>query len=165
MKNLIVAHSNGGVIGNKGKIPWAGDMPADMQHFKTLTMGHPVIMGRLTFDSLKKPLNGRQNIVVSRSVLYLAGCDVVRDLEEAYALTDGEDETFVIGGAQIYRAALPTTERLYVTSINAQLPGDAFFDIDPTTEGFNITSLEGFQADDRNKYPYHFVTYERTSNE
>lgn len=160
-----MARSMGGVIGNKGKIPWAGDMPADMQHFKTLTMGHPVIMGRLTFDSLKRPLNGRQNIVVSRSVLYLAGCDVVRDLEAAYALTEGEEETFVIGGAQIYRAALPTTEKLYVTNINAQLPGDTFFDIDPASEGFSLTSTEGFQPDDCNKFPYDFVTYERIGDE
>lgn len=165
MRNLIVAHSTGGVIGNRGKIPWAGEMPADMQHFRTLTIGHPVIMGRLTYDSIGTPLKGRQNIVVSRTVLNIAGCDIVRDLEEAYALVEGEEESFVIGGAKLYKAALPIVERLYVTEVGAVFPGDTYFKVDYDAEGWQQTSRECHQPDEQNKYPYDFLTYERIENE
>lgn len=122
----IAAVSENGVIGREGKLPW--HIPADLKHFKKITMGKPIIMGRKTFESIGKPLPGRTNIIVSRTLP-----DAAPDLESAIARAkeiaerDGVDEIMIIGGGEIFRQALPVTERVYLTIIEDDIEGDAFF--------------------------------------
>lgn len=133
---LIVAVSRNGVIGRDGALPW--HLPEELQHFKRLTLGKPIIMGRLTWESLGRPLPGRPNIVISRSPDYEApGALVVPDLEAALAhaslLLGADSEIMIIGGAQIYRAALPLADRIYRTRVDVEVAGDTVFpELDPT---------------------------------
>lgn len=124
---LIAAVAANGVIGADNALPWR--LPEDLKRFKALTLGHPVIMGRKTFESIGRPLPGRRNIVVSRNREYAAaGCEVAASLEAALkSCRNGSDEVFVIGGAQIYAEALPLAQRLYLTEIRAEFAGDARF--------------------------------------
>lgn len=125
--SLIAAVAANGVIGSDNALPWR--LPEDLKRFKALTLGHPVIMGRRTHESIGRPLPGRRNIVVSRNAAFsAAGCETAASLEAAIAACAGTaDEIFVIGGAQIYAEALPLAERLYLTEIGAEFPGDARF--------------------------------------
>lgn len=125
--SLIAAVAANGVIGSDNALPWR--LPEDLKRFKALTLGHPVIMGRKTYASIGRPLPGRRNIVVSRNAAFAAaGCETAASLEAAIAACAGTaDEIFVIGGAQIYAEALPLAERLYLTEIRAEFPGDARF--------------------------------------
>jgi len=122
--SLVVAMADNGVIGNVGAIPWR--IPDDMRRFKSITMGKPVIMGRKTWDSLpRKPLIGRLNIVVTRDRNFRAdGATVSHSFEEALACTGGADEIAVVGGAEIYKAALPRANRIDLTEVHARIPGD-----------------------------------------
>ena len=123
---LVAAVSLNGVIGASGKLPW--HLPEDLKHFKNLTLGHPVIMGRRTWESLGKPLPGRENIVVSRRSGFQApGASVAATLEAAVALCTGEPVAFVIGGAQIYAAALPLADGIVLTEIQQDYEGDTRF--------------------------------------
>ncbi len=127
---LIAALSRNRVIGRDGRMPW--HIPADLKRFKALTLGHPVVMGRKTFESLLAtlggPLPGRDNIVVTRARDYSApGCRVVHSLDEALAAASGAQEIFVIGGGEIYALALPLAHRLELTEVDAEFPGDAYF--------------------------------------
>jgi dihydrofolate reductase len=123
---LIAAVAKNGVIGANGKLPW--HLPEDLQHFKKLTLGHPVIMGRRTWESLGKPLPGRENIVVSRKAGFEApGASVAATLAAAIALCTGEPVAFVIGGAEIYAAALPLADGLVLTEIHREYEGDTRF--------------------------------------
>lgn len=124
---LIAAVAENGVIGAGNALPW--HLPEDLKRFKALTLGHPVIMGRKTYESIGRPLPGRRNIVVSRNADFAAaGCETAVSLEAAIAACAGTaDEIFVIGGAQIYAEALPLARRLYLTEIRAEFPGDARF--------------------------------------
>lgn len=129
---LIAAFATNGVIGFDNRMPW--HLPADLKHFKALTLGKPIIMGRKTWDSLGRPLPGRLNIVVSHQPgLQLQGAEVFADLDAALARAaqwageQGVDELMLIGGAQLYAQALPLAERLYLTRIELQPQGDAFF--------------------------------------
>jgi dihydrofolate reductase len=128
---LIVAAADNDVIGRDNALPW--DLPADLAHFKRTTMGKPILMGRLTYESIGRPLPGRTNIVISRDPDYSAeGVRCVQSLEEAIELaqdiarTDGGSELMVIGGAQIYALALPMASRIYLTRVHAEPAGDAF---------------------------------------
>jgi dihydrofolate reductase len=113
------------VIGHHNKMPW--HLPAELQYFKRITMGHPIIMGRKTYDSIGRPLPGRRNIVVTRNQDFTApGIDVVHSLREAIALC-GSADAFITGGAALYAEALPLVDRLYITEIDAILEGDTFF--------------------------------------
>lgn len=126
--SLIAACSENRVIGNGGKIPW--HLPDDFRRFKARTMGHPIIMGRKTYESIGRPLPGRTNIVITRdSGREIPGCIVVSSLTEAIERAKGIDkeEIFVIGGGQVYAEALPLADRLYLTLIHAIIDGDAFF--------------------------------------
>lgn len=126
MVNLIVAIGKDGAIGKEGDLIWK--IPEDLKRFKALTMGHPVIMGRKTWESLpKRPLPGRRNIILSRRKDFNAeGGEVVSSVKEALEMTSGEDP-FVIGGAEIYKAFLPLSERLYLTVVDSECPeADAF---------------------------------------
>lgn len=124
---LIVAMARGGVIGRGGRIPWR--LPEDMRHFKRVTTGHAVIMGRKTYEDIGRPLPNRRNIVVTRNAgLRLEGCEIARGVDEAVALArEGDEEPFIIGGAEIYRLALPDVTRMHVTYIDREIAGDAIF--------------------------------------
>ncbi len=154
--SLIVAAAENGVIGrNDGSIPWK--LSADMAYFKKTTMGHPIIMGRNTYESIGRPLPGRRNIVISRNTAYLAeGCEVVSSLEAAIdkAASSGDKEIFVIGGGAVYEQALPLANVLYITLVHASPEGDVRFAYDPTQ--WKEVSREEHNADEKNEYAYSF---------
>ena len=164
---LIVAMSRNRVIGRNNALPWR--MPADMAHFKKLTMDHAVIMGRRTFESLgSKPLPGRTNIVITRDRAFQpAHAHVAHDLDEALRLAVQADhashhknEVFILGGTEIFKLALPMADRIYLTLIEADFDGDATF---PTIDGhqWNIAHDESHHADARNPHPWRFQLLER----
>jgi dihydrofolate reductase len=149
------------VIGRDGGLPWY--LPDDLRRFKRLTVDHTVIMGRRTFDEIRRPLANRRNVVISRDPSFRpAGVTVVPSLEEALALGATEDEVFVIGGGQIYRLALPLADKLYLTVVHADLPGDTTF---PEFEsGAWVLEQEEFHpADARHAHPFTFRTYRRVA--
>ncbi len=157
--NLIVAMAKNRVIGVDNKMPW--HLPADFAWFKRHTLGHPVVMGRKTFESIGKPLPGRRNLVVSRNPDWHAmGCDVFNSLDAALASASAAAEIFVIGGASLYVAALQTADRLYVTEVDATLEGDTYF---PALDGmqWHEISREHRDADEKNAYAMDFVVLDR----
>jgi dihydrofolate reductase len=124
--SLVVAMDRNRVIGHRGKIPW--HLSDDLKRFKALTMGHHIIMGRKTWESIGRALPGRTSVVITRDPAYrAAGATAVASLAQALALAQDDSEAFVIGGAQIYRAALPLARRIYLTQLQAEYPGDTFF--------------------------------------
>lgn len=155
--SVIVAADNHNGIGIDNTLPW--HLPEDLAHFKRTTSGHAIIMGRKTFDSIGRPLPNRRNIVVTRNRAWShPGVDVVSSLQEAAALTAGED-AFIIGGAQIYAEALPLAAKLIVTEIGKRFDCDAFFPaIDPHI--WQETTREQHAAAS-GEFDYAFVTYER----
>ncbi len=152
--SLIVATTQNGVIGNKGEIPWY--LPADLVHFKKTTMGHPILMGRKTHESIGRALPGRTNIVITRQKDYSAdGCVIAGSLEQAIeAAKDakGSEEIFIIGGAEIYKLAMPLINRLYLTKVHTTIEGDKFFEYDPNE--WKEISREEHPADEENKYAF-----------
>nr|WP_297472551.1 dihydrofolate reductase [Ferrovum sp.] len=160
--SLVVAHTvPGRVIGNQGTMPW--HLPADLTHFRAVTLGHPVLMGRRTQESIGRPLPGRLNLVISRNPDYQPkGCLVYPTLEALWANLPSVPEVFVIGGGTLYEALLPRATRVYVTRIHADLTGDTFFPaLDPAQ--WREIDLRHHQADERNAYDLTFVTLERIS--
>ena len=124
--SIIVAMSDNYVIGLKNKLPW--HISADLKNFKNITLGNPIIMGRKTYDSIGKPLKDRDNIVISRdNSLKIDGVEVVDSLEKAIFMTAEAPETFIIGGQQIYQIALPIATHMYVTNVEGNFEGDAYF--------------------------------------
>lgn len=159
--SAIVAMSENRVIGNGNHLPW--HLPADLKHFKTLTTGHPILMGRKTYESIGRPLPNRTNIIMTRDTSFQApGCIVVTSIEKALAhATDiGRNEIFIIGGAEIYKQLLPKISRLYMTVVHAKLDGDAFFPELNFAEWNEITN-EKHEADENNEYAYSFITLEK----
>ncbi|WP_227459128.1 dihydrofolate reductase [Cupriavidus pauculus] len=155
---LIVARARNGVIGRDNALPWR--LPEDLQHFKRTTLGAPIIMGRKTWDSIGRPLPGRRNIVVSRNHgLTLDGAEVVASLEDAQRLCIGAEQVFLIGGAQLYAQALPSADRLIVTEIDADVPGDAFFPAVDRSKWIEVARET--HHSEANGFDYAFVTYER----
>jgi dihydrofolate reductase len=134
---LVLAIARNGAIGKDGKVPWY--LPEDLKHFKAMTMGHAILMGRKTYEETKRPLPGRRNIVITRTPGFSApGCEVVSSLEEGITLARATDpEPRVIGGAEIYRLALPLATRIYLTEVDLDAEGDTFFHLDRT--GFTET--------------------------
>lgn len=155
---LIAAMAHHRVMGNNNQLPW--QMPADLQHFKRMTMGKPMVMGRKTFDSLGRPLPGRRNIVVTRQAWKAPGVEVFHSLEEALMSAPREPEVMVIGGADIFKQALPRAEKMILTMINVEIEGDVFFPEWSTAE-WREASRENFQKDNRNPYDYSFVEWVR----
>jgi dihydrofolate reductase len=161
---LIWAMARNRVIGRGNALPWR--LPADMAHFKALTTGHPVLMGRKTFESLRRPLPNRTNVVITRDPRFeAAGCLVARSTDEALELAarhlDRNDaQVFVIGGADLYRQMLPHADRLYPTLVGADVAGDAWF---PEFNWQEWRELERrvHPADLQNPYPCTFLTLER----
>ena len=163
--SLIVAVADNGVIGQEGRLPWR--LPEDLKYFKRVTLGKPIIMGRKTWESIGRPLPGRTNIVISRQPGYQAeGARVVATLPEALDLArsvaekDGADELMVIGGEAIYRLALPLADRLYVTEVHAEVPGDARF---PPWDRSEWLEIRRERAPERpaGEHECCFVLYER----
>jgi len=159
--SLIWAMASNRVIGANNALPWK--LPADLQYFRRLTSGHHVIMGRKNYESLSRPLPDRTNIVVSRQPAYHApGCRVVRSVDEALCAATGDPEIFVIGGATIYAQTLSRADRLYMTIIDAEIPGDTLFP-EFDENAWMETAREQHAADERNPYNYTFITLERRS--
>ena len=157
--SLIAAVADNGVIGLDNRLPWR--LPADLKHFKHLTLGKPIVMGRKTWESLPGLLPQRRHIVVSSNPGYEAtGCEVVHSLEQALAAAGEAPEVMVIGGARLYEQALPQARRMYLTLVHAQVEGNVFFppyDIQPWVE----RERSEHEADAENPYPYTFVMLER----
>jgi len=160
MLSLVVAAGENNEIGKSGRMPW--HLPADLRHFKSITLGKPIIMGRKTFEAIGKPLPERRNIVVSRRHSYSApGCEVTQSFTDALVLAAGVAEIMVIGGGEIYSEALPRAQRIYLTRVHGHFDADTFFPtIDPSN--WREIACEDYAADARNPQPYSFITLERT---
>jgi dihydrofolate reductase len=157
--SLIAAMAENRVIGHENRLPW--HLPADLQHFKAITLGKPVLMGRKTWESIGRPLPGRTNIVITRDAGYVAeGCVVAHSLEEAVREAGEAAEVMVIGGAQLYRQALPLADTLYLTLVHAEFQGDTRFP-DWQPKEWRETARIDHAADDRNPHAYSFITLER----
>lgn len=163
--SLILACARNGVIGNKGELPWR--IPGELAHFKRMTMGHPVIMGRKTWESIigyskGKPLPGRRNIVVTRNASYAAaGAEVVTSLQAALDLCAGVNEAFVIGGAELYAQALSLAQRAIITEIDADYDGDAFFPALDPQQWQQVQREQALIEPGTNTPAHSFVIYER----
>jgi dihydrofolate reductase len=157
--SIIVAMARNRTIGVNNTLPWR--CPEDIKHFKNLTMGHHMIMGRKTFDSIGKPLPGRTTVVVSRNrKLKIEGCIIAHSLEHAIAACIGDDEIFIVGGAELYEQAMPLVDKLYITEIRENVEGDAHF------PGFTLNEWQEVSRVMRSQQEplpleYHFVTYRR----
>ena len=158
MISIIVAVAENGIIGDNNRLLW--HISEDLRRFKRITTGHPVVMGRKTWDSLGRPLPGRKNVVVTRRELSFDGAQTVHSLDEAYALFPPEEEVFVIGGAQIYGEALPAADRFYLTRVHRAYEGDTRFPEWDAAE-WRLVGSESFPCGERYEYPFTFETYER----
>ncbi|MES2930698.1 MAG: dihydrofolate reductase [Patescibacteria group bacterium] len=158
--SLIAAIGKNDELGKDNKLLW--DMPADMRHFRETTTGHPVIMGRKTFESIGRPLPNRRNIVITRDDSYShEGVEVVHSLDEAVAFfADSEEEVFCLGGGEIFRQAIDKADRLYITRIESGFDADVFF---PTISDdiWKEISREEHASDERNPFPYAFLLYDK----
>ncbi len=157
--SLVVAMDRWGVIGAGGALPWR--LSDDLKHFKAITMGKPVIMGRKTHESIGRPLPGRHNIVLTRQRGYAAqGCVICHDVESVLAACAGFEEVMVMGGAALYELFLSRAERIYLTRVEAEVDGDVWFP--PFDESaWNEVERRDHQADGRNEYPCTFLVLER----
>jgi dihydrofolate reductase len=157
--SLIVAMAKNRTIGVNNTLPWR--CPEDLKHFKTLTMGHHMIMGRKTFDSIGKPLPGRTTVVVTRNNdLSIEGCLIAHSLKEAIAACAGDEEIFIVGGAELYLQAVPLVDTLYITEIQQDVEGDAHFpEFDTST--WQEISREARSQEAPQPLEYHFVTYRK----
>jgi dihydrofolate reductase len=157
--SIIVAMAKDRVIGSNNSLPW--HLPADLRHFKAVTMGHHIIMGRKTFESIGKPLPGRTSVVVTRNTQFgYPGILVAYSLQAAVALCGDDPEAFVIGGAELYRQAIPLTSRIYMTEIEASINGDTYF-VELAASEWRETSRESHPPDKDNAYPFQFVILDR----
>ncbi len=158
--SIIAALTKNRIIGKQGKIPW--HLPEDMAHFKNTTMGHSIIMGRKTFDSLGKPLSGRKNIVITHNASWKQeGVQTANSLEQALSFCQNEKEVFIIGGAEIYTQAYSRADRLIFTFIEEDFEGDTFFPNFPFEKDFKIVSESRILFSLKENLPYRFVTMER----
>ena len=156
--SIIVAIGENHAIGKNNQLLW--HMPNDLKHFKDITSGRTIIMGRKTFDSVGKPLPRRRNIVVTRQDIIIPGCEVVKSIEDGLALCKNEDEVFIGGGAEIYKLAMHLTDRIYLTIIHKSFDADTFFpEIDKLE--WKEVKHENFEPDEKNPLPYSFITLER----
>jgi len=158
---IVVAVAENGAIGKNNALLWR--LPDDLKYFKAITMGKPIVMGRKTFDSIGRPLPGRVNIVISRQAnLAIPGCVVVSSLTEAIKAAGDVPEIAIIGGAEVYRLALPLAHTLYLTKVHASLEGDVFFPSVSDAQ-WRETHREDHAADERHAHAFSFVTLERKS--
>jgi dihydrofolate reductase len=155
---FVVAAAENNAIGKDNQLLWK--LPTDLKHFQTITLGHTIIMGRKTFDSMGKPLPRRRNIVITRNpALEIDGAEITQSLDEALALCHDEEEVFVIGGAEIYKAALDRTDKIFLTRVHQNFEGDAYFpELDP--EYWIETAREYHEPDEKNPIAFSFITLE-----
>lgn len=160
MISHIFAMDQNRVIGKDNRLPW--HLPADLAYFKKVTMGHAIMMGRKTFESIGRPLPGRENVVVTRNRSFRAeGCTVLHSLEEVRQFAANRDDgVFVIGGAELFQATLPVADRLYITKIEASFPGDTFYPAFDESQWQLVSYTKGIK-DEKNPYDYAFMVYER----
>ena len=155
--SIVVAIAENNAIGKNNQLLW--HLPADLKHFRLITTGHTVIMGRKTYDSVGKPLPNRRNIIITRQDIIIEGCEVVKSIEDALALC-AEEEVFIVGGAEIYRQAMHLTDRIYLTIVHQKFEADSFFPEINYNE-WRETEREDHQPDEKNKLPYSFITLNR----
>ncbi|MFY8327777.1 type 3 dihydrofolate reductase [Pseudoalteromonas sp. ZZD1] len=158
--SMIAAMANNRIIGQDNKMPW--HLPADLQHFKSVTMSKPVIMGRKTFESIGRPLPGRKNIIISRNAQYSAqGIEVVTSPEEALLLVKDCEEVMIIGGGNIYQQFLSQASTLYLTFINLDVTGDTQFPDYEKVANWQVVEEQINNPDDKNLHQYKFVTLDK----
>ena len=159
--SLVVAHAENRTIGRSGRLPW--HLPDDLKYFKRLTTNHTIVMGRRTYESIGRPLPNRRSIVISRDPAFRAnGVEVARSLEKALAMAAGDDEVFIIGGAEVFERGIELADRIYLTMIHADVEGDVQFP--PIDEAeWEAVKRQYHAADDRHAYAFTFITYQRKS--
>lgn len=160
MISLMWAMDNNRVIGKNNQLPW--HLPEDLKFFKRTTIGHSIAMGRKTWDSIGRPLPGRENIVITRNSEFTCeGCTVLNSIEDLLEYSQQKnDEIFVIGGAEIFKLILPSADKLYLTRIYDEFEGDTFFPV-LNMEEWTLLSHEKGIKDEKNPYDYEFMIYER----
>ena len=157
LKQIVVAYARNRVIGRDNDLPWR--LPGDLKHFKRVTMGSPIIMGRKTWESLGRPLPGRLNVVISRNAHYQAdGAIVCRSLEEAIRACGDAPRACIIGGEQLFRDALPQIDEIIATEVHAEIEGDTYF---PPLNANDWEEIERLPQPDENGLSYDFVTLRR----
>jgi dihydrofolate reductase len=157
MISFVVAMDENRAIGKDNDLPWY--LPNDLKHFKKTTMGKPIVMGRKTYESIGKPLPGRENIVVTRDQSYEAeGTTIVHSVDEVLQIN--AEEVCVIGGSEIFKQFLPVADRLYITEIHHTFEADTYFPELNDNEWKEVSRTEGI-IDEKNKYPHEFVVYEK----
>ncbi len=157
--SLIAAMAQNRVIGIRNTLPWR--LPEDLKRFKALTMNHHIVMGRKTYDSIGKPLPGRDTVIVTRNADYaVPGCIAVNSLDAALTVSHGDTEVFFVGGAELYRQALPIAHRIYLTEIQRVFDGDAFFPEFDNSQWIE-TAREPHRTQGDPSFEYHFVIYDR----
>lgn len=161
IKSIIVAKSENNVIGKDNDLVW--HLPKDQKYFKNTTMGHYVVMGRKTYESMNKPLPGRLNIIITRKQDYFVeGCVVFRDLAEAidFAETNGQQELFILGGGEIYKQSIDFVDKLYITEVKDVFDGDTYFP-EFDRKLWKEISKESHQADEHHDVPFDIIQYVR----
>ncbi len=160
--SIIAAVSDNNVIGRGNRIPWR--QSNDLKRLKAFTMGHHMLMGRKTFESIERPLPGRTIIVITHDRSFsVDGVLVAHSLERAIEMARLDDEIFIAGGEQIYEQAIHRADRMYLTRVHAEVEGDAFFpEFDDVME-WTLMDVEHCEADEKNQYPYSFLTYDRAA--
>lgn len=159
--SLIAAMDKNRLIGIKNGLPW--HLPADFKHFKEVTTGKPIIMGRKTFESIGRPLPGRKNIVISRSGFYAEDIVVVDTIEKALQEAGDVEEVMIIGGASFYEQMIDRADRMYLTHVDTECEGDAWFP-EINSADWDIVSEQQYQADEKNNYNFCVTEYKRKTN-
>jgi dihydrofolate reductase len=159
-KSIVAAIAKNGVIGKEGKLPW--HLPADLKKFKELTMGHHMLMGRPTFEAIGRALPGRTSIVLTRDRSWSGGEGVipVNTLEQGFEAAKGDDELFIVGGAEVYRQTIEMVDRLYLTMIDQEFEGDTYFP-GINYSGWDLVTRQKFDRDENNSWDWSFVIYDR----
>jgi dihydrofolate reductase len=156
--SIVVAIGQNNAIGKDNKLLW--HLPKDLKHFKEITTGGTVIMGRKTYDSVGRPLPNRRNIIVTRQQIEIAGCEVVNSVEAALDLCRDETEVFIVGGAEIYKLAMPLTDKIFLTIVHENFDADTYFP-EIKEDVWKETDRQNHNPDEKNLLPYSFITLER----
>lgn len=159
MISIIVAIADNGVIGTNNTLPWR--LPADLKYFRATTMGHTIVMGRRNFQDIGKALPGRRNVVLTRDKNFSANhCEVAHSINDVMSMLDREEETFIIGGAEVYRSFLPLSDKLYITHIDSAVDGNVFFP-DYDLSEWEMVSEGARQTNEENTLSFRFCVYRR----
>ena len=156
--SIVVAIGANNAIGKDNQLLWR--LPNDLKHFKQITSGHTIIMGRKTYYSVGKPLPNRRNIVITRQNINIEGCEVVNSLDAALGLCANEPEIFIVGGAEIYKQAIHVTNCIYLTIVHQSFDGDTYFP-EIKVDEWKETEREDYQPDEKHQFAYSFITLER----